>query len=246
MFADEELPSGHRGNLKERPAIWHRRSSDVPEEMEFPMSARPKHRDAIVQAALTLFRQRGYSGTGLNDIVELSGAPKGSLYHYFPEGKLSIAEAAVRLAGERGESTLADLSARHKSAGQLVRAYGVLLAGWMTQSKFRDGSPMTTALLETAPGDPSVTAAGREAFASWRRAISGKLIEAGVPAARAGRLAALVISTTEGSLIQARVEQSAAIIESSTKELGDFLDSVVAQYAAAQRKKGPARRRPSP
>ena len=62
------------------------------------MPAKPKHRDAIVNAAVALFRRRGYSGTGLSDIVELSGAPKGSLYHYFPNGKLSIAEAAVRLA----------------------------------------------------------------------------------------------------------------------------------------------------
>ena len=59
------------------------------------MPAVPKHRKPIVDAAVTLFRRQGYAGTGLNDIVDTSGAPKGSLYHYFPDGKASIAVAAV-------------------------------------------------------------------------------------------------------------------------------------------------------
>ena len=48
------------------------------------MAAEPKHRDAIVAAAVNLFRQRGFSATGMNDIVAESGAPKGSVYYYFP------------------------------------------------------------------------------------------------------------------------------------------------------------------
>jgi AcrR family transcriptional regulator len=59
------------------------------------LPAIPKHRQPIVNAAVTLFRRQGYSATGLNDIVDESGAPKGSLYHYFPAGKASIAVAAV-------------------------------------------------------------------------------------------------------------------------------------------------------
>jgi TetR/AcrR family transcriptional regulator, lmrAB and yxaGH operons repressor len=192
------------------------------------MSRRPKHRDAIVQAALTLFRRRGYSGTGLNDIVELSGAPKGSLYHYFPAGKLSIAEAAVRQAGANVARTLDALAADNKTPGKLVRAYAALLGGWMAKSRFRDGGPITTTLLETAPGDMKVTAAGREAFKMWRAPISSRLIAQGVPQARAERLAALVIAAMEGSLIQARVEGSADVIESSARELEALLDSVVA------------------
>jgi TetR/AcrR family transcriptional regulator, lmrAB and yxaGH operons repressor len=190
------------------------------------MPRKSKHREAIVLAALTLFRRRGYSGTGLNDIVELSGAPKGSLYHYFPDGKLSIAEAAVRQAGINVARTLESLSADNKTAGKLVRAYAALLGKWMAKSKFHDGGPITTALLETAPGDAKVTAAGREAFKTWRAPIAERLVAQGVPAARAERLAALVIAAIEGSLIQARVEQSAKVIDSTAKELEAFLDAL--------------------
>ena len=65
------------------------------------MPAVPKHREPITDAAVRLFRRKGYAATGLNEIVEVSGAPKGSLYHYFPEGKASIAVAAVEEAGRR-------------------------------------------------------------------------------------------------------------------------------------------------
>ena len=63
------------------------------------MSAPPRHRGAIVRAAATLFRRNGFAATGINEIAEVSGAPKGSLYHYFPDGKDQIAEAAIRFAG---------------------------------------------------------------------------------------------------------------------------------------------------
>ena len=38
-----------------------------------------KHRLPIIEAAVRLFRQNGYGATGVNDIVDQAGAPKGSL-----------------------------------------------------------------------------------------------------------------------------------------------------------------------
>jgi len=48
------------------------------------MSDEPSTRDRLVQAATRLFRQRGYDGTGLTEILTEAGVPKGSLYHHFP------------------------------------------------------------------------------------------------------------------------------------------------------------------
>ena len=187
------------------------------------MSRRPKHREAIVAAALTLFRRQGYAATGLNDIVALSGAPKGSLYHYFPDGKLSIAEAAVRQGGEVVAVTLRDLARSHKTPAKLVRGYAKLLGKWMAKSRFRDGSPISTTLQETAPEDKKVTAAGAEAFAAWRAPIVDQLEATGVGKGRAERLATLVIAALEGSLVQARVEQSANPIKAVAQELEELL-----------------------
>ena len=117
--------------------------------------------------------------------MALSGAPKGSLYHYFPSGKTAIAEAAVRLSSTNASRTLEDLAAKSRNAGEVVRAYASLLAGWIEKSGFVDGNSITTTLLEMAPHDARVTAAGREAFDSWRRILADKLTADGVKPARA-------------------------------------------------------------
>ena len=48
-------------------------------------------RENIITAACELLEQKGFHATSINDIVERSQAPKGSLYYYFPDGKDQIA-----------------------------------------------------------------------------------------------------------------------------------------------------------
>jgi TetR/AcrR family transcriptional regulator, lmrAB and yxaGH operons repressor len=197
------------------------------------MSAPPRHRGAIVRAAATLFRRNGYAATGINEIAEMSGAPKGSLYHYFPDGKDQIAEAAVRFAGAGVVATLDKLAQEHDTAAAMIRAYCKLLAGWMAKSGFRDGCPIATTLLEAAPQSAGMTAAGREAFAGWCAVIARALIRDGFSKKEAARLATLTVSSLEGALILARVEASARPIEDVAKALAGAL-----QVKVSARKRG--------
>ena len=190
------------------------------------MPATPKHRQPVIDAAVTLFRRQGYSATGLNDIVEASGAPKGSLYYYFPEGKPSIAVAAVAEAGRRVARTVAKLADEAPSTGALIRAHARLLAGWMQKSGFRDGCPITTVLLELAPRDRAVAQAGRDAYAARLGILTERLIADGFPRERARRLAGLCVSAIQGALIQARVERSSAPIETAADELARMLEAL--------------------
>jgi TetR/AcrR family transcriptional regulator, lmrAB and yxaGH operons repressor len=187
------------------------------------MSAPPRHRGAIVRAAAALFRRNGYAATGINEIAEVSGAPKGSLYHYFPGGKDQIAEAAVRFAGAGVVATLEKLEQEHDTAASMITAYCKLLAGWMAKSGFRDGCPIATTLLESAPQSADMTAAGREAFAGWCTVIARALVRDGFDRAEASRLATLAVAAIEGALILARVEASAAPIDDVAKSLGGAL-----------------------
>ncbi len=187
------------------------------------MGAQPKHRNAIIDAAARLFRRQGYAATGILEIAERAGAPKGSLYHYFPGGKDQIAEAAVRFAGARVATTLRELADATPSAAELVKAYGARLGGWMAQSGFRDGCPITTTLLETAPQLDGPTAAGREAFAAWRGIIAAALTRDGASRAEARRLSTLVIAALEGAMILARVEGDGKAIADVTAALVQLL-----------------------
>lgn len=187
------------------------------------MAAKAKHRQPIIDAAVTLFRQRGYAATGLNDLVEASGSPKGSMYHYFPEGKPSIAVAAVEEAGRRVVETIEAVAARTSSTADLLLEHATLLSGWMEKSGFRDGCPITTVLLELAPDDRAVTNAGRHAFDARLRVLRASLIDEGFDAERAEALALVCTNAIQGSLVMARVECSRRPIEQTAAELGRLL-----------------------
>ncbi|MED5601542.1 MAG: TetR/AcrR family transcriptional regulator [Alloalcanivorax venustensis] len=190
------------------------------------MGARPKHRDRLVRAAAELFRQRGYAATGINDILGLAAAPKGSFYHYFPGGKEALGAEAVRYAGDRVTDTLQTLERDHRTPAAALRAYGALLAGWLKDSDYRDGCPLATTVLEVTPQSEPITAAAREAYAAWRRTLATLIDPDNTDGARAQRLASLAISALEGALIQARVSRDPAPIHDACEEIAALIDAL--------------------
>ena len=191
------------------------------------MAQAPRHRDAIVQTAARLFRQQGFAATGLNQIVEESAAPKGSIYHYFPEGKEAIGAAAVAWAGERVVQTLAGLAGETDGPGELVRRYAALLGGWMAASDFSDGCPIATTLLETAPRSAAIRDAGAVALADWARVFGDALRARGAEPLRAARLAALAVAAIEGALLQARVAGSRQPLVDAAEELALAFEAAI-------------------
>jgi AcrR family transcriptional regulator len=168
------------------------------------MTKAAQHKDALIQAAATLFRERGYSATGLNEILKQSGAPKGSLYYYFPGGKEALGEAAVTLAGKVVSKTLRELQSKTESAGEFLQQYSELLAGWMDASEFRAGCPIATTILETCPESASMQQAGIAVFEKWIQIVSEVYMRDGQDEPQARASAQLVIAALEGALLLSR------------------------------------------
>ena len=193
------------------------------------MAPKQKHRKPVINSAVKLFRRKGYAATGLNDIVDDSCAPKGSLYHYFPDGKSSIAAAAVEEAGHRVRDTLIELEQSTGSTRDLIKEHTRLLGKWMKQSGYRDGCPMTTVLLELAPEDRAVTLAGKRAYVDRNQVLSSRLIEDGIQEGDAARLASVCTSAIQGALIEARVQRSNKPLETVADELPKLIESYLSR-----------------
>jgi TetR/AcrR family transcriptional repressor of lmrAB and yxaGH operons len=178
-----------------------------------------RHRDRIVHAAIRLFRQKGFASTGLAEILEKSGAPRGSLYHHFPGGKEEIGAEAVRVAGEVVSETLRDLLRRTEDGATFVAAYGALLARWVSASEFRDGCPIATTLLETTPDSARLAAVGEQALADWCEVIAAAFTRDGVAPTPARAHAEFVVAAVEGALLLARVQRSVEPIGRVTDRL---------------------------
>lgn len=76
----------------------------------------------ILDAAMGLFEERGYAGTGLNDIARSVGLARNSLYRYYP-GKDHILLACLRREMQPSLERLQSLEARYPDAGERIDAW---------------------------------------------------------------------------------------------------------------------------
>lgn len=184
-----------------------------------------KHREELIRTAMLLFRRQGYAATGLSEILAVSGAPKGSLYHYFPEGKEAIGEAAMRLGMENSARAIRDSMAATANPAEMLRAYGKRAAAAMEASGYREGCPIAAIALEVAPGGTRLCQTAAEAFSRWAAALAAGLVRAGVPDQRAAQLGDFIVAAIEGALILARVRRDKAPILGTAEELARLVQS---------------------
>ncbi|MEO1311434.1 MAG: TetR/AcrR family transcriptional regulator [Pseudomonadota bacterium] len=183
------------------------------------------HRTAIIGAAAKLFRRQGYAATGLAEILKLSGAPRGSFYHYFPGGKIDVAVAVAETAGPAVRATIAKLADEDASAADLVRRFARQLADWLEKSDYAEGCPIATLMLELADKEPAVAQAGAASLQTWAEEIAARLVSEGLPEDRAARLARFAIAALEGGMVLTRVERSRAALEEAGEEAAAAIEA---------------------
>ncbi len=188
----------------------------------------------MVRGAAQLLRQRGYTGTGFREVIELTGAPRGSIYHHFPGGKAELAGEAVdyvgSLAREAIEGSLAD--------GDPIAALRAFVELWRAdfeRSGYRAGCPIVAVAVETQEEAPELLDAAAHAFEQWETAFAGSLHRAGVARARAQRLASLVVSAVEGAIILSRARRSPKPLLDVARELEATLAEAIAEARPAGR-----------
>jgi TetR/AcrR family transcriptional repressor of lmrAB and yxaGH operons len=150
----------------------------------------------------------GYHATGLNEIVRESGAPKGSIYYYFPDGKEAIVSQAVEFAGQRTAERIRASLAEIDDPAAAVRALIEQIAHHVEASGFRAGGPLTIVASETATTSERINATCRAAYALLREGFAGKLREAGRSPEEAAALAWTVTAAVEGAIILSRTYHS--------------------------------------
>ena len=54
-------------------------------------------RDRMIVSTALLIRERGAHSTAISDILEHSGAPRGSAYHHFPGGRTQLLLSLIHI-----------------------------------------------------------------------------------------------------------------------------------------------------
>ena len=184
----------------------------------------PGTRERLVRTMTGALARRGLHGIGLTELLSRAGAPKGVLYHHFPGGKTELAVEAVRTAAAR---VVADLDALAEADGDpaaALRAWFGTALDRLESSGFERGCPLGTVALESTPDDVTMRTALAEGFAAVRDRLTTLLWRAGAAPDRAAGLAAMIVATYEGALMQARVAGSAAPMRQACDTLLRLVD----------------------
>jgi TetR/AcrR family transcriptional regulator, lmrAB and yxaGH operons repressor len=161
-------------------------------------------RKRMVQSAVQSLATRGLQGTSLSEVLELSGAPRGSIYHHFPGGKDELAGAAVDLSATQAVGLLDRVAGA--SAVEVVEFFLGVWRTLLTRTDFGVGCALVGVTVTTDSAELLEHAAA--AFRVWRGRLAELLDEGGLSTARAQELAVLVLAASEGAVVLSRAERS--------------------------------------
>jgi TetR/AcrR family transcriptional repressor of lmrAB and yxaGH operons len=180
-------------------------------DLTVPSDARQK----MIESAVTLLALRGLEGTAFRKVLERSGAPRGSIYHHFPDGKDQLVEAAIELAGERALGVLDRL---HGSPPKVVtEAFFDLWRAVLVRSNIRAGCAVLAVTVAT--DSPDLLDQAASIFRAWRGLIADLFVEGGMAGDAAARLAATLVAASEGAVVLSRAERNLEPFELVAAEL---------------------------
>ena len=173
-------------------------------------------RASMVRSAAALISSRGISATSFADVVSESGAPRGSIYHHFPDGKRQLTQDAVQWTSDRVLAYLR--SGPTDSPAQVLERFIDLWRQVVVSSGGSAGCVVAGVAVDTVDDAPMLEFV-RATFQSWVDALAEQLTTAGLPAQRATPVAQLTLAGMEGALILCRAEGSTAPLDVVADEL---------------------------
>jgi TetR/AcrR family transcriptional repressor of lmrAB and yxaGH operons len=164
----------------------------------------PNIKQTMIERTAVLLAKKGLQGASFSEILEASGAPRGSLYHHFPGGKDELVLAALEHAGNQALGVLDRLSG--KPPREVAEAFLSLWRSVLTRSDFSAGCAVVA--VTVAAESETLRARAAEILKSWRERLATLFAEGGMPKKRARALAASLVAACEGAVILARAERS--------------------------------------
>ncbi|WP_156689271.1 TetR/AcrR family transcriptional regulator [Mycobacterium sp. Marseille-P9652] len=184
----------------------------------------PSPRERMVVSAALLIRERGAHATAISDVLEHSGAPRGSAYHYFPGGRTQLLCEAVDYAGDHVARIIAEARDSRELLDTLIDKYRRQLR----DTDFRAGCPVVAVSVEAGEETDRermapVTERAAAVFARWCDLIAQRFVSDGMPADEAHEAALLATSALEGAIVLARVRRDLAPLDAVHRRLRALL-----------------------
>lgn len=165
-------------------------------------------RDRLIAATVDLFCRQGFTATGIKEILSKADARFSSLYHFFPGGKVQLAEEAITTAGAEFQQMVVEA---WEGVPDLIGRITILFEGAaaaLEQNGYQDVCPLGTIALEVASTNERLRLATNSVFEAWTEGAYDQLVSEGVPPASARTIALTVIVLLEGAFVLSRSAKS--------------------------------------
>jgi TetR/AcrR family transcriptional regulator, transcriptional repressor for nem operon len=208
------------------------------------MSA-PDTRTRLVLKAMRLFQEKGFGSTSVADVLHAARCNSGSLYHFFP-GKQDLLLAVLDLYHAGIRSML--LEPAWRGVDDPIERVFALLGRYrqsLIDTECTYGCPIGSLALELHEPDLPVRERLAANFTAWIGAIEECLQAAGerLPANCDRReLAAFVLTSMEGGVMQARTYRQIESFDGAVRQLRGYFDRLLREAAGEARAKGSPKR----
>jgi TetR/AcrR family transcriptional repressor of nem operon len=175
---------------------------------------RPSVKEEIVQAAVETLHSRGFNATGVQDITDAAGVPKGSFYNHF-ESKEALGIEALERYWQGALNSVQML--RDDSIPPVVRlkSYFRRLSELARKLKYRPGCMIGNLSIEMSDQSAAMRERLATILAKWTRAIEDCVKQAQANGTmrrdlEAKAIAGFLLNSWEGAVLRAKVDRSDA------------------------------------
>ena len=164
--------------------------------------SRGSTRHRMLETAADVLREKGAAGVTIDEVLTRSGAPRGSVYHHFPDGRAQLLAEALRFAGDSITAVIDD-AAQHGCVA-LVRQFVEFWERSLIACDFAAGCPVVAAAIGSADDEQALTAIAGDIFSRWREALTRAFVADGFDESDAASLAVMCIASLEGAVVLCR------------------------------------------
>ena len=178
-------------------------------------------RQKMLLSAAEVMRERGAAGVTIDEVLARSGAPRGSVYYHFPDGRNQILTEALRYSGDSITAMIDE--AAGWGARALLREFVEFWERLLTEGDFIAGCPVVAAAIGSDDPEPKLSAEAGAILGRWCTALTRAFSNDGFDEADAASLAVMSIAALEGAVVLSRSTRSTDPLH----QVGDQLEFLI-------------------
>jgi len=200
--------------------------------MENELSKADRTRQFIVETTADIFNKKGYAGTSLSDLTQVTGLTKGSIYGNF-KNKEEVAVAAFEYNTSKVRKQIMQLIRKAPTYHEKLMVYAKVYHSFTTVNFPEGGCPILNTAVDADDTNPVLKEKAARVILRWKKSIE-ELIQAGIAAGEfrkdidTTQTALSIIALIEGGIMIAKVTNTPANLDTVLKTVNNIITELEA------------------